>query len=209
MIVPVIANQKRRRGTACALIDHENLPTPTAEEPDLRALSDADPETQLWALAMAETLLEANQAAHHARASGATTLEAAVLKRIRSHYHGAIAKGTTDNQGKRTTLAADARTLITRFRRYEDIILRFATDLAAPFTNNVAERSVRPVKVQQRTSGGAWRTLKGLADFAVVHSYLDTTTKWGRDKPQALQQLFTTGAWLPPTLTPTGQPPAR
>jgi transposase len=105
---------------------------------DLRALSDADPETQLWALAMAETLLEANQAAHHARASGATTLEAAVLKRIRSHYHGAIAKGTTDNQGKRTTLAADARTLITRFRRYEDMILRFATDLAAPFTNDLA-----------------------------------------------------------------------
>jgi hypothetical protein len=50
---------------------------------DLRALSDADPETQLWALTMAETLLEANQAAHHARASGATTLEAAVLTRIR------------------------------------------------------------------------------------------------------------------------------
>jgi transposase len=90
---------------------------------DLRALSDADPETQLWALAMAETLLEANQAAHHARASGATTLDAAVLTRIRSHYHGAIAKGTIDNQGKRTTLAADARTLITRFRRYEDMIL--------------------------------------------------------------------------------------
>jgi transposase len=83
------------------------------------------------------------------------------------------------------------------------MILRFATDLSAPFSNNVAERSVRPVKVQQRTSGGSWRTLQGLTDFAVVHSYLDTATKWSIDKLQALQQLFTTGAWLPPTLTPS------
>ena len=53
------------------------------------------------------------------------------------------------------------------------MILRFAVDLTA-FTNNCAERAVRPVKVQQRTSGGCWRTLQGLIDFAVVHSYLDT-----------------------------------
>jgi transposase len=70
-------------------------------------------------------------------------------------------------------------------------------------TNNCAERAVRPVKVQQRTSGGCWRTLQGLIDFALVHSYLDTATKWGIDKLQALRQLFTTGAWLPPSLTPS------
>jgi transposase len=82
------------------------------------------------------------------------------------------------------------------------MILRFATDLAVPFTNNEAERAVRPVKVQQRTSGGCWRTLQGLIDFAIVQSYLDTATKWGLDKLHALQQLFTTGPWLPPALTP-------
>ena len=101
-----------------------------------------------------------------------------------------------------TALADKARTLISRFRRYEDMILRFATDLTVPFTNNQAERSCRPVKVQQRTSGGCWRTLQGLADFAIVHSYLDTATKWGQDKRDVLRQLFTTGAWLPPALAP-------
>ena len=69
-------------------------------------------------------------------------------------------------------------------------------------TNNVAERSIRPVKVQQRTSGGCWRTLQGLIDFAIVQSYLDTATKWGHDKLQALRELCTTGPWLPPALTP-------
>jgi transposase len=169
---------------------------------DLRAISDADPNSQIWALAMADTLLDANQAAHHARAAGADQLDPATLKRIRNHYRGAIAKGSTDNHRQPGDLAAQARTLITRFTRYEDMILRFAVDLAVPFTNNCAERAVRPVKIQQRTSGGAWRTLQGLTDFAIVHSYLDTATKWALAKLDALQQLFTTGAWLPPALTP-------
>jgi hypothetical protein len=34
-----------------------------------------------------------------------------------------------------------------------------------------------------------------------AHSYLDTATKLGIDELQALRQLFTTGAWLPPALT--------
>ena len=121
--------------------------------------------------------------------------------RIRSHYHGALARGRADNQGKPGALAANARTLIARFTRFEGMILRFATDLV-PFTNNEAERAIRPVKVQQRTSGGAWRTVQGLSDFAIVQSYLDTATKWGIDKLHALQELFTTGPWLPPALTP-------
>ena len=82
------------------------------------------------------------------------------------------------------------------------MILRFVVDLAVPFTNNQAERDIRPVKVQQRTSGGAWRTLTGLADFAVVASYLSTATKWGLDSYDVLTRLFSTGAWLPPAAEP-------
>ncbi|MGQ0841425.1 IS66 family transposase [Actinokineospora sp.] len=169
---------------------------------DLRSISDADPDGQLWALAMADTLIEAHHAAHQARERGVTVLDPTVPARIRNHYLGALAQGRDDNQGQRGALATDARTLIRRFHRFQDMILRFAVDLTVPFTNNAAERAVRPVKIQQRTSGGAWRTLTGLTDFAIVASYLDTTTKWGLDKLEALRQLFTTGAWLPPTLTP-------
>jgi transposase len=169
---------------------------------DLRSVSDADPEGQLWALAMANTLTDANQAAIAARQRGADHLDPTTLRNIRNYYRGALARGDTDNRGEQTALAGKARTLITRFRRFEDMILRFAVDLSVPFTNNAAERAVRPVKVQQRTSGGCWRTLQGLVDFAVVQSYLDTAAKWGLDKLQVLRQLFTTGAWLPPALTP-------
>ena len=65
-----------------------------------------------------------------------------------------------------------------------------------------AERDIRPVKVQQRTSGGTWRTLLGLADFAIVQSYLSTAAKWGIDALDALTRLFTDGPWLPPATAP-------
>jgi len=170
---------------------------------DLRSVSDADLTGQIWATVMASTLLDANRAAIAAREHGADRLDEAALTMIRSRYLGALARGDTENQHENTILADKARTLITRFRRYEDMILRFATDLTVPFTNNEAERSCRPVKIQQRTSGGCWRTLQGLADFAIVHSYLDTAAKWGQDKLDVLRQLFTTGAWLPPALAPS------
>lgn len=169
---------------------------------DLRSISDADPTGQLWAKVMADTLIEANRAAHAARARSEQALSADTLAYLRSSYHGALARAVDDNHGKRGALATEARTLARRFRRFEDMILRFATDLTVPFTNNEAERAVRPVKIQQRTSGGCWRTLQGLADFAIVQSYLDTATKWGLDKLHVLHQLFTTGPWLPPALTP-------
>jgi transposase len=169
---------------------------------DLHGVYDAEPDRQVWATAMADTLLSANSTASAARAAGQAAIDPATLATIRNHYRGAVAKGITDNQGRTGRLARDALTLARRFRDHEAMILRFATDLT-PFTNNEAERSCRPVKVQQRTSGGCWRTLDGLADFAIVQSYLSTARKWGQDSLDVLRQLFTTGAWLPPTAAPT------
>ena len=85
------------------------------------------------------------------------------------------------------------------------MILRFAAhpDLDI-FTNNEAERTIRPVKVQQRSSGGCWRTLQGLADFAVIQSYLSTAAKWGISKLDALRDLFNGHPWMPPGLEPAG-----
>jgi transposase len=169
---------------------------------DLRAIHTADPDGQLWAAAMADTLIDAHQAAQAARAAGQTALDPEVLATIRSHYRGAVAKGITDNSARAGPLAHDALTLAQRFRTHEDMILRFVVDLAVPFTNNQAERDVRPVKIQQRTSGGCWRTLTGLADFAIVQSYLSTATKWGLDTLDVLTQLFTGQPWLPPAPEP-------
>ena len=171
---------------------------------DLRAVWQADPTGQAWAGSMADLLVFANRAAGAARAAGAQALDAATLAEIVAWYRGAAATGVVANQRRRTQAAKDGLRLARRFVAHEDMILRFVTDLAVAFTNNQAERDIRPVKVQQRASGGCWRTLEGLADFAVVHSYLSTAAKWGLDTLEALRQLFASGPWLPPALGPAG-----
>jgi transposase len=82
------------------------------------------------------------------------------------------------------------------------MILRFTTSLAIPFTNNQAERDLRHAKVHQNASGGHWRTPLGLADYAIVRSYLSTAAKWGIQPIDALTRLFTDGPWLPPAAHP-------
>ncbi|MGH3410862.1 MAG: IS66 family transposase [Streptosporangiaceae bacterium] len=170
---------------------------------DLKGLYDFEPAKQEWAARMASLLVEARDAAAAARAAGQDTLGAAVLDDLVTRYRGLAASGLTANFYRRTATARDARRLARRFRNCEDLILRFATrpDLDI-FTNNEAERTIRPAKVQQRSSGGCWRTIQGLADFALVQSYLSTADKWGVGKLDALRGLFTGQAWLPPGLEP-------
>lgn len=171
---------------------------------DLHDVYEFEPAKQPWAHAMADLLVDASRIAAAARAQGQTELDEAVLADLVGRYRVLAARGLADNQHRRGATAADARRLARRFRDHQDSVLRFIThpDLDI-FTNNEAERTIRPVKVQMRASGGCWRTLHGLADFAVVQSYLSTAAKWGLDKLTALRRLFTGQPWLPPGLAPT------
>jgi transposase len=112
-----------------------------------------------------ELLIEARDAAAAARAAGQAALDTAVLGDLVTRYRSLAGAGLAANLYRRTTTVKDARRLARRFRSFEDMILRFATrpDLDI-FSNNEAERTIRPAKVQQRSSGGCWRTLTGLAE---------------------------------------------
>jgi len=172
---------------------------------DLKGLYDFEPDRQEWATRMAGLLIEARDAAAAARLAGQTALDPAVLEDLLTRYRDLAAAGLAANLYRRTATAEDARRLARRFLAFEDLILRFATrpDLDI-FTNNQAERTIRPVKVQQRGSGGTWRTLQGLTDFAIVESYLSTAAKWGITKLDALRDLFNGHTWKPPGLQPAG-----
>ncbi len=66
---------------------------------DLRSISDADPDHQQWALAMADVLTDAYHAATAARKEA---LAPAVLAQIRNHCLGTIAHGNDENRGHTT-----------------------------------------------------------------------------------------------------------
>jgi transposase len=173
---------------------------------DLQDVHDAEPGRQEWAAKMGCLLLWARDAAAAARADGQAALDPATLDYLVTSYRALTAEGATVNQYRHDSAnGRAARALTRRLATFEDMILRFATrpDLDI-FTNNEAERTIRPVKVQQRSSGGCWRTLQGLADFAIVQSYLSTAAKWGISTIDALRDLFNGHPWIPPALQPDG-----
>jgi transposase len=170
---------------------------------DLKDLYDFEEGKQDWAQDMAALLVEARDAARDARQAGETALDPQILGSLTGRYRELASAGLAANLYRRTATAEDARRIARRFLNFEDMILRFATrpDLDI-FTNNEAERTIRPVKVQQRSSGGCWRTIEGLTDFAITWSYLSTAAKWGIGKLDALRDLFNGHAWIPPALEP-------
>nr|WP_235967117.1 IS66 family transposase [Micromonospora rubida] len=163
---------------------------------DLKGVYEPDPDGQSWAEVMADTMLMAKTMVEKAVADGRTALEVAEISHIRACYAGAVAYGRQQNLPNRDGELSRAGKLAERFHTHRDMILRFVIDLAVPFTNNQAERDLRPVKLQQKISG-CWRTLQGLADFARIRSYLSTAAKQDTDALGVLKQLFTTGPWLP------------
>ena len=169
----------------------------------MKDLHGFEPRERDWAQRMAGLLIEARDAARDARAQGKKVLDLDVLGDLTGRYRAIATSGLAGNVYRQTATAKDARRIARRFIRHEDMILRFITrpDLEI-FTNNEAERTIRPVKVAQRASGGCWRTLAGLAGFAVVQSYLSTATKWGITKIDALRGLFNGTPWMPPGIEP-------
>jgi len=70
-----------------------------------------------------------------------------------------------------------------------DQVLAFLDDLSLPFTNNLAERDLRMVKVQQKIAG-TFRSDAGATAFCRIRSYLSTMHKQGHCILAALAAVF-------------------
>ena len=61
--------------------------------------------------------------------------------------------------------------LLLRLSTRKTDVLRFLTDPSVPFSNNLAERDGRMMKLRQKISGG-FRSMDGAMEFAVIRSLL-------------------------------------
>ena len=81
------------------------------------------------------------------------------------------------------------RNLLDRLRKHEKGFLAFACESDIPFTNNQAERDVRPTKVKQKVSG-CFRTMDGARAYARLQGTISTFRKQGLNVFATLRDLF-------------------
>ena len=89
------------------------------------------------------------------------------------------------------------RNLLVRLRGRDEQVLRFARDLTVPFTNNQAERDLRPAKTQLKISG-CHRSETGARAWTRIRGYISTVRKHGDDVLTALRDAITGNPWTPP-----------
>ena len=153
---------------------------------------------QVWAGELKLFLLAVKAQVDAAKAQGATTLPPVPRARIDQHYQQLVEQALTATvpppdgwpKGKRGRVKkTKARNLAERFDQQRRHILAFVDDFAVPFDNNLVERDIRMVKVQQKISG-CFRSWSGAQAACRLRSYLSTMHKQGHAAFALLAALF-------------------
>jgi transposase len=74
------------------------------------------------------------------------------------------------------------------FKNQKEQILLFLTDALVPFTNNLAERDIRMIKLRQKISGG-FRTMEGAQIMCRIRGYISTCRKQNFNVLEAIQAV--------------------
>ena len=161
-------------------------------------------EQQQWTRPLAKLLLDIHRAVAEAKAGGATKLSDERLAIFTKRYDRLVKRAARlnpppkaekpDESVKRfRVVRVKSRTpalpLIRRLQTKREQVLRGMTDFRVPFDNNAAERDIRMVKLQQKTSG-CFRTPEGATAFCRIRSYLSSARKQGHSTLVALEHAF-------------------
>jgi transposase len=162
---------------------------------ELEALVEIEKED--WARRMRRLLRRACHATNLARDRG-VPLRPSLIARIERCYDAILAEGLAFHAAQPALVSAAAaarrrgrparrvgHNLLLRLSTRKQDVLRFLTDPRVPFTNNLAERDGRMMKLRQKISGG-FRSEAGAEDFAVIRSLLSTARKQAWDLLQTL-----------------------
>lgn len=171
----------------------------------LRDLADvAQVATQTaWAGGLARLLVDINTACDQARALGHKAVAPNMRHSFAARYDTLVADGLAANPDpgrKRDRLERRSYNLASAFWTHRAEILRYMNNLNVSFTNNQAERDLRPTKLHRKISG-CFRSQTSAQRYTTLRSYLSTTHKNNITTINALTLLYTGNPWMPPTPT--------
>ncbi len=165
--------------------------------------------SQPWATRFKIFLLSAKATVDQAKATGKEALPQAKLNQINRLYTKLVAAALRANppppegwpKGSRgRPKKTKPRNLAERFDQRRAAVLAFVSDFKVPFDNNLAERDIRMLKVQQKISG-CFRSTHGAQTFCAIRSYISTVRKQQLSVWLALNSLFS-GPILQPAYSP-------
>ena len=160
---------------------------------------------QDWADHMIDCLLEIKDAVDQARQT-TNHLGKEQIKAFEAHYQKVLDEGygqnplpplspdTEKKRGRRKK--SKPRNLLERLDGHRKEALAFMYDFTVPFDNNLAERDIRMMKVQQKISG-MFRTEDGAKTFCRIRSYISTARKNAVGAMDALTRLFSGNPFVP------------
>ena len=162
---------------------------------DLKGICENHPE-QTWAGGLRALLQEMDHCRNAAMQARILSLPAETVSEFQRRYDVLLDDAANRNPiparkpGQRgRTPKGKVRALIDRLREHKDEALLFLTDMQVPFTNNLAEQSIRMAKVKGKVSG-CLRTLAGARDFATIMSYIASAKKHGLNVFTAVKEAF-------------------
>lgn len=152
-----------------------------------------------WAEPLLKLLLEMKAEVERTRERGEGRLAAQRLMELRCSYDQLVTQGLEANLPPEVPdqVKKQASNLLLRLEHRKEEVLRFVKDFTVPFDNNQAERDLRMVKLQQKTSG-CFRSEEGARQFCRIRGYISTMRKQGKGSLQALEKACR-GAPLSPT----------
>jgi transposase len=156
---------------------------------------------QPWAKQMIEFLLEVKEKKEKSKGQRFSVRR---IQEFERRYREIVAMGMAANPppveaGKKKRgrkKKSKAANLLDRLRQHEKAVLAFMYDFSVPFHNNLGERDIRMMKVQQKISG-TFRSFEGALSFCRIRSYISTVKKQGLNVMSALQDIFSGKQLLP------------
>ncbi len=153
-------------------------------------------ENQEWAKKMIELLCDIKEESEKSGEKGKLINET-VIKKYERMYKKILGEGFKANPPpKEEKIKKRGRKkkgkvlcLLERMRDYQSEVLAFMYDPAVPFDNNLAERDIRMVKVQQKISG-CFRSQYGAEQFCIIRSFISTVKKQGLNVIESISEIL-------------------